>query len=90
MRGDHSTTKVINDKEEEEEKKVFSEDDDVDDVDGDNDDDGEKKKKIEYKLRFIDSYRFMSCKLSDLVDNLSRIHEKECTKCAKEKNQSSM
>ena len=27
--------------------------------------------KIKYKLKFIDSYRFMQTSLSDLVDNLS-------------------
>ena len=30
-----------------------------------------------YKLKFIDSYRFMQSKLSDLVDNLSGIFNKE-------------
>ena len=30
-----------------------------------------------YKLKFIDSVRFMSSKLSDLVDNLSEIYKKE-------------
>ena len=44
----------------------------------------QKKKKIAYKIQFIDSYRFMSCKLSDLVDNPG-IHNKECEKCMKEK-----
>ena len=34
-----------------------------------------------YKLEFIDSYRFMQSKLSDLVDNLSEIDKKECPKC---------
>ena len=47
------------------------------------------KKKIEnkdleitYKLKFIDSYRFMSSSLSKLVDNLSEgIHNKKCVNC---------
>ena len=34
-----------------------------------------------YKLKFIDSYRFMQSKLSDLVDNLSEINKKKCPKC---------
>ena len=33
-------------------------------------------KKITYKLRFIDSYRFMQSKLSDHVDNLTEIYSK--------------
>ena len=37
-------------------------------------------KKITYKLKFIDSYRFMSTSLSNLVDNLSGVYEKECKK----------
>ena len=32
---------------------------------------------ITYKLKFIDSFRFMSRKLQDLVDNLSKIYSKE-------------
>ena len=40
-----------------------------------------KQKTIKYKLKFIDSYRFMQSKLSDLVDNLSEINQKECLKC---------
>ena len=31
-----------------------------------------------YKLKFIDSFRFMSTSLSSLVDNLSEIYKKEC------------
>ena len=38
-------------------------------------------KKITLKLKFINSYRFMESKLSDLVENLSGINKKESTKC---------
>ena len=44
-----------------------------------------KKKIITYKLKSIDSYRFMQSKLSDLVDNLSDINKKECPKCMRKK-----
>ena len=43
-----------------------------------------KNKDIEitYKLKFIDSYRFMSSSLSKLVDNLSEgIHNNKCVDC---------
>ena len=48
------------------------------------------KKKIEnkdleitYKIKFIDSYRFMSSSLSKLVDNLSEvIHDNKCLYCS--------
>ena len=33
---------------------------------------------ITYKLKFIDSFKFMSTLLSILVDNLSKIYKKEC------------
>ena len=36
---------------------------------------------ITYKSEFIDSYRFMSTSLSNLVDNLSGIYDKEYNKC---------
>ena len=38
----------------------------------------ENGKLITYKLKFIDSYRFMSTSLSNLTDNLSEINKKEC------------
>ena len=38
-------------------------------------------KPITYKIRFIDSYRFMQSKLSDLIDNLSGINNKERKSC---------
>ena len=41
----------------------------------------ENDKKITYKLKFIDSYRFMSTSLSNLVDNLSGVYDKECNRC---------
>ena len=40
---------------------------------------------ITYKLKFIDSYRFMSTLLSNLVDNLSGVYDKECKKCMERK-----
>ena len=43
-------------------------------------------KKITYKLKFINSYRFMSTSLSNLVDNLSGVYDKECKKCMEKKN----
>ena len=44
-------------------------------------------KKITYELRFIESYRFMSTSLSNLVDNLAGVYDKECKKMhGKKKN----
>ena len=40
---------------------------------------------ITYKLKFIDSYRFMQTSLSSLVDNLFEVHDKECKKCMERK-----
>ena len=45
----------------------------------------ENHKKVTYKLKFIDSYRFMSISLSNLVDNLSGVYDKECKKCMERK-----
>ena len=36
---------------------------------------------ITYKLKFIDSYRFIQSSLSNLADNLSRVYDKKCNKC---------
>ena len=41
-----------------------------------------KDLEITYKMKFIDSYRFMSSSLSKLVDNLSEgIHNNKCSDC---------
>ena len=41
-----------------------------------------KDLEIRYKIKFIDSYRFMSSSLSKLVDNLSEgIHNNKCLDC---------
>ena len=45
-------------------------------------DDNDKIMKISYKIKFIDSFRFMSNSLSNLVDNLSEgLHFDKCTDC---------
>ena len=41
----------------------------------------DNNKTITYRLKFIDSFRFMSTSLSSLVDNLSEIYKKECKGC---------
>ena len=47
------------------------------DKDGNN-----KATKISYKIKFIDSFRFMSSSLSNLVDNLSEgLHNDRCIDC---------
>ena len=45
-------------------------------------DDNDKTTKISYKIKFIDSFRFMSSSLSNLVDNLSEgLHNDRCKDC---------
>ena len=45
-------------------------------------DGNDKIMKISYKIKFIDSFRFMSSSLSSLVDNLSGgVHSDKCTNC---------
>ena len=46
----------------------------------------ENGKIITCKLKFIDSYRFMSTLLSNLADNLSEINKKECKSCKEREN----
>ena len=42
----------------------------------------DKIKKLPYKTKFIDSYRFMSTSLSNLVSNLSEgLHNDRCIDC---------
>ena len=43
----------------------------------DSDNDNDKVKTITYRLKFIDSYRFMQGSLSNLINNLSEINNKE-------------
>ena len=49
------------------------------------DNDNDNNKIIIYRLKFIDSFRFISTSLSSLVDNLSEIYKKECRKCKERK-----
>ena len=42
-------------------------------------------KRITYKLKFIDSFRFMLTSLSSLFDSLSEIYKKECKSCKERK-----
>ena len=43
-----------------------------------------------YRLKFIDSFRFMSTSLSSLVDNLSEIYKKEFKVCEKRRKTKSV
>ena len=40
----------------------------------------DNSKKITYKLKFIDSYRFMPTSLSNRADNLYGVYDKECSR----------
>ena len=45
-------------------------------------DGNDKTTKVSYKIKFIDSFRFMSKSLSNLVDNLSEgLHNDRCIDC---------
>ena len=66
---------VANGKEEKEDDKGKKEEDD----------NSKKKKTITYKIKFIDSYRFMQSRLSDLTDNLPGINNKERKSCMERK-----
>ena len=41
---------------------------------------------ITYKLKFIDSCRFMAAPLSILTDNLSEVNKKGCKSCKEREN----
>ena len=58
---------------------MHNNDNDIDnDSDNDSDTDNKSKaKKITYRLKFIDSCRFMKDSLSNLVDNLSEINNEQ-------------
>ena len=45
----------------------------------------DNNKTITYKIKFVDTCRFMPSKLSDLVDNLSEINNKDCKTCIERK-----
>ena len=47
-------------------------------------------KTITYKLKFIDSFRFMSTSLSSFVHNLSETYKKECKGCEKRRKTKSV
>ena len=67
-------------------KEVANGKEDKDDSKKEEDDGSKKQETITYKLKSIDSYRFMQSKLSDLVHNLFGIFNKECKKYMDKKN----
>ena len=42
-------------------------------------------KTVTYKIKFIDTGRFLQNKLSDLADNFSEINNKDCKQCMERK-----
>ena len=48
--------------------------------------DNDSGETITYKIKVINSCRFMPNKLSNLVDNLSEINNKDCKTCTERKN----
>ena len=48
--------------------------------------DNDSSETITYKIKFIVSCRFMPSKLSNLVDSLSEINNKDCKTCIERKN----
>ena len=71
--------------EEEEGNDCDSKEEEVVNIKKEEDNNSKKKKTITYKMQFIDSYRLMPNKLSDLVDNLSGFCSKECKSCMEKK-----
>ena len=45
----------------------------------------DNSKSMKCKIKFIDSFRFMSNKLSDLINNLSKIYSKDSRACKERK-----
>ena len=51
-----------------------------------NERDNDSGETITYKIKFIDNCRFMPSKLSNFIDNLSEINNKDCKICMERKN----
>ena len=45
---------------------------------------------ITYKIKFIDTFRFMRSSLPNLVDNVPEINIKDCKRCIDKKNRKQM
>ena len=72
---------VANGREEDDEK----EDEGKKEEDDNCKEDDNSKKGKSYKIKFTDSYRFIQSKLSDHVDNLSAVYNKDCKSCMERK-----